>query len=60
MMPPPSGDMPCPGSYDFGNMASCWWHSYSSECWGRCGDSADGSAQGVTGGSGRLPITAEW
>ena len=46
----------------------CWWflpdqgpqhwrRSYSSECWGWCRDSADGSAQGVVDGGSRLPMT---
>ena len=34
-----------------------WWRSYFSECWGWCGDSADGSAQGVVDGGGRFPMT---
>ena len=34
-----------------------WWRSYSSECWGWCEESADGSAQGVVGDGGRLPMT---
>ena len=46
----------------------CWWflpdqrpqhwrRSYSHECWGWCRDNAEGCAQGVIDGGGRLPMT---
>ena len=34
-----------------------WRHSSSSECWGWCKDSSNGSAQGIVDGGSRLPIT---